>query len=254
MARHQFSDAGSTSDGAIALPPLIAAGLDTLDFGFAIFDRNLKLVAWNTAFRTLRGYPAALCKPGTEIVEFYRYNADRGDYGPGDAEVAGADPPGPRTRATAARARVRAPSGQILNVRYAPIVDDGIGAHLRRHHRAQAGRSGRGAAGGGAQGRARQHAGRARVHRREPERRRLQRSLRRHVPGTERAAGAGPSLRRFPALPRRARLLRRRRRRNAGRGARAKACAIRPAIRSRTGRRRAHSRSLSPARRHRAAP
>ncbi|MEO8304086.1 MAG: PAS-domain containing protein [Betaproteobacteria bacterium] len=126
MARKPFSDTGSTSDVPVALPPLIAAGLDTLDFGFAIFDRNLRLVAWNTAFRTLRGYPAELCKPGTEIVEFYRYNANRGDYGPGDAEIQA------QTRLVRVRARqpheleYEEPSGQILNVRYAPILDDGL--------------------------------------------------------------------------------------------------------------------------------
>ena len=55
------------------------AGLDTLDFGFAIFDRNLRLVACNKAFRVLRGYPAALCRPGAELVDLYRFNARRGD-------------------------------------------------------------------------------------------------------------------------------------------------------------------------------
>ena len=65
----------------------LRAVLDTLDFGFAIFDRNLRLVASNKAFRTLRGYPASLVRPGTEIVELYRYNARRGDYGSGDVEA-----------------------------------------------------------------------------------------------------------------------------------------------------------------------
>ncbi len=73
-----------------ALPPLVRAGLDTLDFGFAIFDGDLNLAACNKAFRTLRGYPAALCKRGTALVEFYRFNAARGDYGPGDRRSAGA--------------------------------------------------------------------------------------------------------------------------------------------------------------------
>ncbi len=80
------------SDAATRVAPglharLLRAGLDTLDFGFAIFDRELRLVASNKAFRTLRGYPAALCKPGTAIVEFYRHNAKRGDYGAGDVEA-----------------------------------------------------------------------------------------------------------------------------------------------------------------------
>ena len=56
-------------NGALAVA-LTRAGLDALDFGFAIFDVDLKLVASNRAFQTLRGYPASLCKPGTGVVEF----------------------------------------------------------------------------------------------------------------------------------------------------------------------------------------
>ena len=66
---------------------IVDAGLDALDFGIAIFDNNLKLVTNNRAFAELRGYPVTLCKPGTDIIELYRFNAERGDYGPGDAEA-----------------------------------------------------------------------------------------------------------------------------------------------------------------------
>lgn len=112
--------------GADAIAPLVRAGLDTLDFGFAIFDRDLRLVASNKAFRALRGYPASLCRPGTELVELYRFNARRGDYGAGDAEVHAL------TRLN--RVRVRQPheleyplaDGRVLAVRYAPIANGGL--------------------------------------------------------------------------------------------------------------------------------
>ena len=113
-------DALSTAD------TVIRAGLDALNFGFAIFDRNLKLVANNSAFAELRGYPATLCKPGTDIIELYRFNAERGDYGPGDAEA----------QAMSRMERIREgqlhdleyglASGQILNIRYAPISGGGL--------------------------------------------------------------------------------------------------------------------------------
>ena len=106
--------------------PLVRSGLDVLDFGFAIFDHDLKLVACNSAFRSLRDYPPALCRPGTEVVEFYRFNAQRGDYGPGDPEE--------QARSRLARVRRREPheleyqlaSGQTLSVRYAPIAHGGM--------------------------------------------------------------------------------------------------------------------------------
>jgi class 3 adenylate cyclase/PAS domain-containing protein len=105
---------------------VLEAGLDALDFGFAIFDRNLKLVASNEAFSALRGYPASLCKRGTDIIEFYRYNAERGDYGPGDAEA--------QAMSRMERVRERQPheleyelaGGRILNIRYAPIPQGGL--------------------------------------------------------------------------------------------------------------------------------
>ncbi len=105
---------------------LLRAGLDTLDFGLAIFDRDLRLVTCNRAFRVLRGYPAALCKPGSEIVDLYRFNARRGDYGPGDPELHA------QSRLVRVRARqaheleYALPSGQILSVRYAPIAHAGL--------------------------------------------------------------------------------------------------------------------------------
>jgi class 3 adenylate cyclase/PAS domain-containing protein len=120
-----------TAGTAAAVKPLtpeaiVGAGLDTLDFGFAIFDRNLKLVTSNKAFAELRGYPATLCKPGTDIIELYRFNAERGDYGPGDAEA--------QAMSRMERVREGQPhqleyelaDGQILNIRYAPILGGGL--------------------------------------------------------------------------------------------------------------------------------
>jgi class 3 adenylate cyclase/PAS domain-containing protein len=107
-------------------PTLVEAGLDALDVGFAIFDRNLKLVANNRLFGTLRGYPVDLLKPGTDIIELYRFNAERGDYGPGDAEA--------QAMSRMERVRQGRPyeldyelaTGRILGIRYAPIPDGGL--------------------------------------------------------------------------------------------------------------------------------
>ncbi|MEO8485625.1 MAG: PAS-domain containing protein [Betaproteobacteria bacterium] len=126
MAPRSTRAATAPVDPKSAAARLTSAGLDTLDFGFAIFDRELELVASNRAFRTLRGYPAALCKPGTELVAFYRYNARRGDYGPGDVEVL--------AQSRLVRIRARQPheleyataAAQVLLVRYTPIGDDGL--------------------------------------------------------------------------------------------------------------------------------
>src|SRR6476620_1819002 len=128
MANRPARTAGAASlkGRLLTTEAIVEAGLDALDFGFAIFDRNLKLVANNKAFIELRGYPAALCEPGTDIIELYRFNAERGDYGPGDAEA--------QAMARMERVREGQPhqleyelaNGQILNIRYAPIPGGGL--------------------------------------------------------------------------------------------------------------------------------
>ena len=61
----------------------VLPGLDQLSEGFAIFDRELKLVLCNKPFLELRGYPEGLCRPGVTLAELFLHNATRGDYGPG---------------------------------------------------------------------------------------------------------------------------------------------------------------------------
>jgi len=122
--RHEGAKTG-TAERELAAT-LTRAGIDTFDFGFAIFDAGLRLVDCNQAFRALRDYPATLCRPGTELVEFYRYNARRGDYGEGDVELQA------QTRLVRVRARHAhelehvTSAGQVLLVRYAPIAQGGV--------------------------------------------------------------------------------------------------------------------------------
>lgn len=100
--------------------------LDELSFGFAVFDDHLDLVWCNKPFRELRSYPAVLCTPGTHISEFFRFNAERGDYGPGDtgdqvqARVDAAANGGPR------ELEYELTTGRILNIRYHPHAKSGL--------------------------------------------------------------------------------------------------------------------------------
>jgi hypothetical protein len=66
MANQRIAPKGAaTPRTSCELTLRIRSGLDTLDFGFAIFDREFGLVTCNAAFLTLRGHPAALSEPGT---------------------------------------------------------------------------------------------------------------------------------------------------------------------------------------------
>lgn len=65
---------------------LLAQGLDQLDIGFTVFDRELVMVASNRRFQQLLNFPDALCKAGTRLQDALHYNAMLGEYGPGDVE------------------------------------------------------------------------------------------------------------------------------------------------------------------------
>lgn len=53
--------------------------------GITLFDRDLKLVLANKRFEEMMGIPEHLAKPGADFLEIARFNAERGEYGPGDA-------------------------------------------------------------------------------------------------------------------------------------------------------------------------
>lgn len=103
------------------VPDFLRAAIDALNFGFAVFDKDLHLIACNRAFRELRGYPVRLCAYGASLAELYRFNAKRGDYGSGDPEAL------VESRLLRARSRIaqtleyELSSGHILSIHYAPI-------------------------------------------------------------------------------------------------------------------------------------
>ena len=105
---------------------LLQAGLDLIDQGFTLIDGELQLVAWNRAFVQLLEFPDAMAYAGAPFESFIRYNALRGDYGPGDPEAQ------VRERVATARRfaahdieRIR-PCGQTLRIRGVPVPDIGF--------------------------------------------------------------------------------------------------------------------------------
>ena len=61
--------------------------LQSMSDGIAVFDADMRLVAWNEQYVRLYRYPPALMRPGVGFADIMRYNIDRGDYGPGDPEA-----------------------------------------------------------------------------------------------------------------------------------------------------------------------
>ncbi len=65
---------------------LLEATLDHMAQGLSVYDAEFKLVAFNQRYIELRGYPPGFVRLGMPLEEIVRFNAERGEYGPGDVE------------------------------------------------------------------------------------------------------------------------------------------------------------------------
>ncbi len=104
----------------------LQVALDLIDQGFTLMDSDLRLVAWNAEFLRLLDFPVDMAYIGAPFDSFIRYNALRGEYGPGDPEEQTA------LRVAAAKAltvhemeRLR-PNGTLLSVRGVPVPKHGF--------------------------------------------------------------------------------------------------------------------------------
>ena len=105
---------------------VLKSGLDLLDDGFGIFDRDLTLLSCNEPFRALGGFPDDLCRPGTPLEALLRHAAARGDYGPGNIEEQVAARLRRISRSELLRFERELPDGRSLLIRYDPIPDGGL--------------------------------------------------------------------------------------------------------------------------------
>ena len=66
---------------------LLSTTLETIDPGVSVIDGNLRLVAWNPRYVEMFDYPAGHVVVGRPIADLIRYNAERGECGPGGVEA-----------------------------------------------------------------------------------------------------------------------------------------------------------------------
>ncbi len=120
-------------DGSVSLPKLrkrirqLEAIAENFPGGLSMFDSDLALVLCNRRLREMLEYSDALFEDGNPTLEeLFRYNAERGEYGPGDVEEH------VRARMALVRRRVphayeRArPNGTVLEVRGVPLPGGGF--------------------------------------------------------------------------------------------------------------------------------
>ena len=106
---------------------LLEAVVENFPGGIALFDRDMTMVLCNARLKHMLEYPDALFDRGYPSLEvLFRFNAERGEYGPGDIEEQVA-----RRVALLNQGRPHVyertrPNGTVLEVRGVPIEGGGF--------------------------------------------------------------------------------------------------------------------------------
>lgn len=66
---------------------LLAATLDNISQGVSVVDSELRLIAWNQRYLELFDFPPGFIHVGRPIADIIRFNAERGECGPGEIEA-----------------------------------------------------------------------------------------------------------------------------------------------------------------------
>ena len=95
---------------------VLEATLENISQGLVAFDGDLRLTGCNTRLLDLFGYPRDFARPGRHLSEFIRYQAERGEYGPGDVEEIVARRVALVCDVTQDRHERERPNGQVIQI------------------------------------------------------------------------------------------------------------------------------------------
>lgn len=101
--------------------------LDYFPGGISVFDSSLRLVVCNQQFKRMHEYPDSMFEPDApRLEEIFRFNAERGEYGPGNVDEI------VRERLALTRRREPhhyerwRPNGMLIEARGAPLAGGGF--------------------------------------------------------------------------------------------------------------------------------
>jgi diguanylate cyclase (GGDEF)-like protein len=106
----------------IKLAELVRA-IQYLPVGMSIIDRDLQFRFWNDSFCQCLDFPVELMREGVPLEELFRFNALRGEFGPGDPELQVRDRIGLARQFVPHRFRRTRANGTVLQVTGRPMSD-----------------------------------------------------------------------------------------------------------------------------------
>ncbi|MBX3678461.1 MAG: PAS-domain containing protein [Rhodocyclaceae bacterium] len=108
------------------LTQLLRTTLDNMAQGLSVFDKDLNLVVMNRKFIEIMEFPESFLAPGTPFEAFMRFNAERGEYGPGDIEELVRARVERTKRFEAHRLVRQRPNGKFVEICGEPLPDGGF--------------------------------------------------------------------------------------------------------------------------------
>ena len=104
---------------------LLQSTLDNLSEGVSVVDQNLRLVAWNARYVQMFDLPPDFVHVGRPIADIIRYNALRGECGPGEVDALVARRLDHLKRRKAHTSERRRANGDIIRSTGAPMPNGG---------------------------------------------------------------------------------------------------------------------------------
>jgi PAS domain S-box-containing protein len=104
----------------------LSAVFEHLPLGISLTDSNLVNAAFNRKFLELLDFPPDRFSPGDPFEKFIRYNAERGEYGPGDPDQQVMERIALAKRFEAHLLERVRPDGRVIEIRGNPLPDGGF--------------------------------------------------------------------------------------------------------------------------------
>ncbi|GGX65564.1 hybrid sensor histidine kinase/response regulator [Saccharospirillum salsuginis] len=105
---------------------LLNSALQSINQGISIVDRDLNVVAWNQEYQQMFDYPDGLLAVGRPVEELIRYNALKGECGPGEVEDLVQRRLNHLRSGGSYRYERRRPDGSYLEIQGNPMPDGGF--------------------------------------------------------------------------------------------------------------------------------
>jgi len=121
-----ISERKRTETALAAKSELLRDTFDNMVEGISVFDRNLRLAGWNRRFGELLDFPESLLREDTTFADVMRFNALRGEYGPGDPEEQVRHRVELAAHFEAHHIERTRPNGTVLDIRGSPLPGGGF--------------------------------------------------------------------------------------------------------------------------------